>query len=42
MREVQALHKKIIENPAYKTSLDEIKAAFEIYEKVFRGLEIIE
>lgn len=42
MREVQALHKKIIEDPSYETNLEEIKAAFEIYEKVFRGLELLE
>jgi len=41
IRETQALHNKIIEDPSYKASLEEIRAALEVYERVFRGLEII-
>lgn len=42
IKETQILCDRIIENPAYKASLEEIKAALGVYERVFRGLEIIE
>lgn len=42
MHEVQALHKKIIDDPAHETNLEELKIALYVYERVLRGLEIIE
>lgn len=42
MRETQVLHKKIIEDPTYETSLEELKVALQVYGRVFRGLEVIE
>lgn len=42
MQKTQALHNRIIEDPTHKTSLEEVQAALYVYERVFRGLEIIE
>lgn len=41
IKETQILRNRIIEDPAYQASLEEIKAALEVYERVFRGLEIL-
>ncbi len=41
MLETQVLHDKIIEDPAYETSFEEIRAALQVYERIFRGLNII-
>ncbi|MDI6777581.1 MAG: hypothetical protein QMD77_00135 [Patescibacteria group bacterium] len=42
MREVHALNDKIIKDPAYEISMEEIKTALLAYERIFRGLNIIE
>jgi len=39
--EAHELYKKIIENPAHEVEMGEIKKAVDDYEKVFRGLELL-
>lgn len=42
MREIHSFHKKIVDDPTYETSLNEIKTALAAYERVFRGLSLID
>lgn len=40
--ESHEIFKKIVQDPAYEISLDEIRSVLDGYEKVFRGLELLD
>jgi hypothetical protein len=41
LREVQTLHRRIIDDHAHETDIEELRAAVLVYERVLKGLEII-
>lgn len=42
LRETRALYHKIMEDPGHEASLEEIKVALSMYERFFRGIELID
>ena len=42
IRNARILFHKIMEDPGYESSLEELKSALEMYERFFRGVEMID
>ena len=42
LRDIRDLYHKIVEDPGHEASLEEIRSALAMYERFFRGMELID
>jgi len=42
LKQVAELHRTILDDPTHETSLEELRSALGVYERVFKGIELID